>query len=148
MRLPTIVFFAALTLNAQVTLPPTDDRAEVALQAAIRTEIVDGDLKSAIQQYEAISRSGNRKAAAQALVKMGRCYQKLGDAQAAGVFERVIRDFADQPDSVQQAQRSLTAINIKPAPSAPPAALEGNIGWYNGDWCHCAPGLRNQDDQQ
>ena len=144
MRLMVVALLAGSTLCAQVTLAPTDDRAEVALQAAIHTEIVDGNLKAAIQQYEAVTRSGNRKAAAQALVKMGRCYEKLGDAQSKAAYERVIRDYTDQQDAVRQAQRSLAAMNIKPPSPVTAADPHGEIGWYNGDWCHCAEGLRNQ----
>ena len=144
MRLLMVALVAGLVLCAQVTLPPTYDRAKVALQAAIHTEMVDGNLKTAIQQYEAVTRSDNRKAAAQALVKMGRCYEKLGDAQAAGIYERVIRDYADQQDAVQEAQTSLAAMNTKPASAVAAADPHGEVGWYNGDWCHCAEGLRNQ----
>ncbi|MBP1602624.1 MAG: hypothetical protein H6Q06_2775, partial [Acidobacteria bacterium] len=59
-----------------------DDRAEVALQAAIKKEMVDGDLKGAIEQYKKIAQSGNRAAAARALVRMGQCQERLGEAEA------------------------------------------------------------------
>jgi hypothetical protein len=124
---------AALTLHAQVSAIPADDRAEVALQAAIRTETVDGDLQAAIRQYEAVTQMGDRKTAAQALLRMARCYQKLGSSQSQAVFERVVREFGDQKDALREAQRNL-----------PQTALGEDVGWYNGDWCHCARGLRNQ----
>ena len=40
----------------------SDKRAEVALQAAIKIETIDGDLKAAIEQY-AKARAGNRNRA-------------------------------------------------------------------------------------
>ena len=50
------------------------------LKAAMNTELVDGNLKLAIEQYKKVADSGNRALAAQALLRMADCYQKLGDA--------------------------------------------------------------------
>jgi hypothetical protein len=33
---------------------------------------------------------------------MAGCYQKLGDAQARAIYERVVREFGDQRDAVEQ----------------------------------------------
>jgi hypothetical protein len=135
-----LTLVAVLTLYAQVTVSPQVDREELALQAAIRTETVDGDLGSAIRRYEAITKSGNRRAAAQSYVRLGRCHQKLGDAQAKAAFERVIQDYPDQQEAVREARKGL--VTMSSHSEAAPAGEK--IGWYNGDWCHCAKGLRNQ----
>jgi len=82
---------------------------EVALQAAIRMETVEGNLKGAIQAYKKIAEGSNRAVAAQALIRMGQCYQKLGDAEATKAYERVVREFADQKDAVEQARALLAA---------------------------------------
>ena len=86
-----------------------DDRAEVALQAAIKTETVDGNLKAAIEQYQKLANGSNRALAAKALVRMGQCHEKLGDAEARKAYERVVRDFADQRDALAEAQKYLAA---------------------------------------
>jgi Tol biopolymer transport system component len=86
------------------------DRTEVDLQAAIRMETVEGDLKGAIEAYKKIAEAGNRAVAAKALIRMGQCYEKLGDAESRKAYERVVREFADQKEAVEQA-RALLAAN-------------------------------------
>jgi Tol biopolymer transport system component len=90
-----------------------DDRAEVALQAALKKEAVDGDLKGAIELYQKIAQSTNRAAAAKALVHMGQCYEKLGDAEAREArkaYGRVVREFADQKEAAQEARKHLSTM--------------------------------------
>ena len=87
-----------------------DDRAEVALQAAIKKEMVDGDLKGAIEQYKKIAQSGNRAAAARALVRMGQCQERLGEAEARNAYEKVVREYADQTEAAAEARTRLVAL--------------------------------------
>jgi len=90
-----------------------DDRAEVALQAALKKEAVDGDLKGAIELYKKVAASTNRAAAAKALLRMGHCHEKLGDAEAGEArkaYQRLVRDFADQAEIVAQARVRLAAL--------------------------------------
>jgi len=86
------------------------DPAEVALQAAIKKETVDGDLQGAIERYKGIAESRNRVAAAKALLRMGQCYEKLGDPQARKAYERVLTQFPDQKDAAQEARKRLSAL--------------------------------------
>ena len=78
------------------------DRAEVDLQAAIRMETVEGDLKGAIELYKKIAAQpgAGRATVATALLRMGQCYEKLGDSEARKAYERVVRDYADQAEIV------------------------------------------------
>src|SRR5438477_12348962 len=78
--------------------PAAQDRSDVALRAAMETETIKGDLKGAIEQYRKLTGSRDRAIAAQALVRMADCYQKLGDMQARKIFEQVVRDYADQKE--------------------------------------------------
>ena len=71
---------------------------------------MDGDLKSAIEQYRKVAQSRDRSVAARALVRMGECYEKLGDAEARKPFERVVREFGDQKDSLEAARLRLVAL--------------------------------------
>jgi len=92
------------------------DQAEVQLKAAINKEVVDGDLKAAIDLYRKVAQSGNRPVAARALIRMGQCYEKLGDAQARKAYEQVVREFADQKEAVEQA-RALLAASTRDRPT-------------------------------
>ena len=82
---------------------------EVQFKAAERKELVDGDLKGAIEQYrQIVAKAGtNRSVAAKALLRMAECYQKQGDVEARKIYERLVRDFADQRDAASIAQARL-----------------------------------------
>lgn len=78
-----VIALALSTVGHVVAQQP--DRAVLLLQAAQQKETVEGDLTSAIKQYETIvSTYGktNRPVAAKALLRMASAYQRLGDAQA------------------------------------------------------------------
>jgi Tol biopolymer transport system component len=87
-------------------------QADTTLQKAIRKETVEGDLKGAIELYRrAIGQAAkDRATAAQALVHMGECYEKLGDAEARKAYERVVREFGDQGEQAAMARQRLAAI--------------------------------------
>jgi len=89
-----------------------DNKAEVALQAAIKTETVDGNLKGAIEQYKAIAAlpGAGRATIATALLRMGQCHEKLGQTEARAAYERLVRDYADQAGVVAQARARLAAM--------------------------------------
>ncbi len=86
---------------------------EVQLKAATQKEFIDGDLKGAIGMYEKIvaDAGGNRAVAAKALLAMGQCYEKLGDAEARKAYDRLVREYADQGDAAAQARVRLAALS-------------------------------------
>ncbi|MEZ5398949.1 MAG: hypothetical protein R2729_04715 [Bryobacteraceae bacterium] len=96
-------------------------QAEKMLEAARQKEVVDGDLKAAITQYEQLARGSNRAVAAKALVRLGQCYEKLGSTEARNAYERVVRDFAEQKDAASQARARLAAL-------AGPRSFAGEMG--------------------
>jgi Tol biopolymer transport system component len=103
--------FAAL-LAALVSAPvqaQRNGRAEMLLEAARQKETLEGDLKGAIRQYEEIVKRhpGDRAVAAKALIQMAECYQKLGDAESRKIYERVVKDYADQKEAVAIARAKL-----------------------------------------
>jgi Tol biopolymer transport system component len=100
-----LAFVPAATAQSQ-------DRAAVALKAAIDKEVVDGDLKGAIEQYKKIAAQpgAGRATVATALLRMGQCYEKLGNAEARTAYERLVRDFGDQAQIVAQARVRLAAL--------------------------------------
>jgi Tol biopolymer transport system component len=70
---------------------------------------VEGDLKGAIEEYKRIlAVAGNdRSAAARALLRMAEAYQKLGIAEAQAIYQRLVRDYPDQPAEVVVARARL-----------------------------------------
>src|SRR4030042_417771 len=92
-----------------------DDKAEVALQAAIKTETVDGNLKGAIEQYKRIAAlpGAGRATVATALLRMGRCHEKRGDAdtrEARKAYEQIVREYGDQAAVAAEARTRLAAL--------------------------------------
>ena len=87
----------------------------------MNTELVDGNLKAAIDQYQKVVQSGNRRLAAQALLHIAECYQKLGDAQTRTIYERVVKEYPEQTAAVATARLRLED------PNAAKAALQRQV---------------------
>ncbi len=81
-------------------------------EQALAKERVDGNLQEAIRLYERVVAefASDRALAAQALVQVGLCYEKLGRDEAVRAYERLLRDFADQEDAVDQARVRLAVL--------------------------------------
>src|ERR1039458_4410677 len=93
----------ALTAQSQ-------DKAEAALKAAVDKETVDGNLKAAIEQYKKLAQGANKPVAARALVRLGECYEKQGNADARKTYEQVLSKFGDQKEAVAQARARLAKL--------------------------------------
>ena len=98
------------------------DPAEIQLQAAINQATVDGDLKGAIMAFQKIVNTGgvSRSLVAKALLHLGRCHEKLGTAEARKSYERVLKDFGDQPDAVREARKRLSLLTASGSPREDP----------------------------
>ena len=126
MLILTVAGVTALTfaVNAQVR-----QRPEVLLQAAIRQELVDGDLKGAIEQFKTLAVDSNPTVAAAALVHLAAGYDKLGDAQARSTYERVILQYPSQTAAVAEARAWLAT---HPDTASQRGRLEEQIWTGNG----------------
>ena len=122
-------------------------------QQALVKERAEGNLQEAIDLYDRIVRDfpDDHALAAKALVQMGQCYEKLGKAGAKKAYERVIREYADQAESLQVARARLAALvrpprhemTVRRVWSDPMADIEGQVSpdgrhlsfvdWATGD---------------
>jgi len=111
MRLRKTLLSLSLALLTTVTLvsSPQTGPAKLMLEAAKKKEVVDGDLNAAIQQYKAVVAKYPKEPAvvADALIHMAECYQKLGNAESQKVYQRIVKEFADQKDASALAQARL-----------------------------------------
>ena len=89
------------------------DQAAIDLAAAIRTETIDGDLDAAIQQYATIAETSDRAIAAEALIRMGGAYEKLGKPEALEVYQQVLNEYADEAEPVAEARGRLAALDVE-----------------------------------
>jgi hypothetical protein len=110
------ILLAVVLCSLVLLVPPApgqkNGQQEILLQKAIQKETVDGDLTAAIKLYKQIVAhpGGNRALAAKALVHIGQCHEKLGQAEARKVYEQVVRQFADQAEQAQVARGRLSAL--------------------------------------
>jgi Tol biopolymer transport system component len=83
--------------------------AEKLLASGHHKAAIDGDLKGAIEEYRkaVAAAASNRALAAQALLRMAECHQKLGDAEAQAIYQRLAREYADQKDIAAIARARL-----------------------------------------
>jgi len=81
-------------------------------QQALLQETVEGDLERTIELYRRIVENfgDNRPLAAFALIQIGQCWEKLGNAEASKAYEQVLRDYADQHEQVATARSRLAAL--------------------------------------
>jgi Tol biopolymer transport system component len=82
-------------------------------QRGLAKERADADPRGAIRIYEQVlqDKSIDRKLAAQALLRMAECHQKLGDAEARKIYERLVREYPDQTDQAAVARKRLGVRN-------------------------------------
>ena len=85
---------------------------DVQFRAAQQKEIVEGDLNAAIAMYRKLAddRATPPDVAARALVRLGRCYQRLGNSEARKALERVVNQFSTQTAAVAEAKQLLAAM--------------------------------------
>ena len=103
-------------------------------QRALVLERTNGRLDSAIVLYELVARTAgrDRAMAGRALLSAGRAYEALGRSEARKVYERLIRDFADQADLATQARTRLAALAENPSSestSRNPGAPATRVVW-------------------
>lgn len=127
-RVGLVAVLVGVSLSAQ--------SLSVELQRITQQETVTGDLPAAIDGYKKIVvRAGaNREIAVQALVRMAECYQKLGDAEAQKIYERIVRDYPDQKDVAVIARARLGTTNSvagskgdRPVWTGPNVDLSGTV---------------------
>ena len=108
------ILLAVITLTA-LSIPAFAQRtkeAEVLYHRGVQLEEVKGELKEAIAVYEKLLKEfvDVRTIAAQALLRMGNCYEKLGQKESQAAYQRILRDFADQAEIVARARVRLAAL--------------------------------------
>ena len=115
--IPAILIFAALCLLAPPARAATNDLT-TALQRGLFEEEANQNLGAAIQAYQSVASQfdKDRKLAATAIFRLGECYRKQGNMNdAATQYERILRDFSDQPTLVTLSRQNLAALGTAPA---------------------------------
>jgi len=120
-----VILVALITVSPLAAQSPRE--IEIELRAAQNMEEVEGNLQGAIEVYRRISESSDRAIAAEALLRMGGAYEKLGSQEAQWAYERVITDYADQTTLAAEAQARLSANFAASAAVTPPTTSTRHV---------------------
>ena len=103
-------------------------------QKALAAERADGNIAEAIKLYERITKdfASDHALMAKTLLRLGDCYQKLGDDKAQAAFERVVREFGDQKEAAAEARTRLAALQ---APAASQTKRAARQVWTDAKVC-------------
>jgi len=125
-RVVTCALGLVALAGAAMTSAQSNGEAEMALREAMHVEVSEGDLERAVELYRAIvDRFGEtRPVAAQALLRMGMSYERLGRREAAAAYEQLVADYADQRAFAAEAGSRLAAL--RPANGA--SGTDGAFG--------------------
>jgi len=115
-----VVFVLILVVSSSAY---AQQSAGVLLQSGLYKEDVNGDLEAAIAIYERVLKEfpKDRPVAAKALLHIGLCYEKLGKQEAQKAYQRLIKEYTDQPEPVQTAREHLQQLDA----GAPGAKANG-----------------------
>ncbi len=108
MRVRTAVGALLLSLSSLAA----QESAGRIYQEAFFLEQGRGDLESAIDLYEKLVREfpANKTLAARSLLRLGICYEILGQEKAAVAYQTILDEYSDQPEIVVQARRKLDQL--------------------------------------
>jgi Tol biopolymer transport system component len=99
-----------LVLTAAVSFGQAS--AGIQLKAAAHKEEVEGDLKGAMEAYRQIMAAGkDRGVVAEAMLRLARCHEKLGQAEARKLYQQIVTSYRDQSTVATQARERLAALN-------------------------------------
>lgn len=110
----TLMVMLGVSVSIMESARQTQDPA-VLLRAAIDKEEVEGNLQGAIDLYKQIvaKHSDQSAVAAKAQLRIGMCYEKLGNAEAIKAYEAVLSRFPKESEAVAEARTRLAALRTK-----------------------------------
>ena len=109
------------------------ESAPALLRHAIDKEIIDGDIRGAITEYQRITTryaKTDRATAARALMRLAEAYQKLGNADAERIYRELVHDYPEQKELVSTATARLAALRSVTGGLASGPVCTGCVGPY------------------
>jgi ankyrin repeat protein len=103
----------------------------VLLQQGLLEEQANRNLDAAITDYQALAQrfDQDRQLAATAVFRLGECYRAQGRTNEAGAqYQRILRDFSDQPTLVTLSREDLVGMGYSPAAEEQSASGAGAAG--------------------
>ena len=126
-----VVAFIAISLPAFVF--QVSAQQKVLFERAKFTMETKGDLEGAIELFEKIivEYPEDRPVVAKALLHIGMCYEKLGLKVAQNAYQRIVSEFADQIEVLNEARARLAALKLV-SPAEPEGIVVRQV-WAGSD---------------
>jgi len=120
-RISKLAVLMLLIATLAAAMAPQAESPEAMLGAGLHLEEVEADLEAAIAKYEQVvaHAAADRATAGRALLRIGVCYEKLGNPQAVATYERVISDFPDRLEVVTEALVRVRSLGVGEAVTLP-----------------------------
>jgi ankyrin repeat protein len=119
----TTTWLAGLMLASAMTVSAATNDMATVLQRGLFEEEANRNLDAAIQAYQSVANQfdKDRRLAATAIFRLGECYRKQGDTNAATAqYDRIVREFPDQSALTTLSRQSLAALGgAAGAPAVP-----------------------------
>ena len=111
-KLPAL-FFSVLMICMLTPLQAQNDGAQRLYQEGIFQMEAMGDFYAAIELFEKLISEypENKSLASRALLMAGRCYEKLGREEAEKAYNRILTEYGDQREIVNEARARLMALS-------------------------------------
>ncbi len=114
MSVRVILGLAGIALLIAVSPAHGQQKPQDLLQAGRYAEEVEGDLKAAVRIFQGIIADfpSHRTVVAEALIRLGRAYETLGERGARQAYERVLSNYADQAEAAAEARSRLASLQL------------------------------------
>ena len=112
-RLLSRLFVLVVVLTFWIRPTHAAEGVVAILQKGLFEEEANQNLEAAIQAYQTVIAQAEeqRKIAATAVFRLGECYRKKGlTNEATAQYQRVLRDYSDQPTLANISRQNLTAL--------------------------------------
>jgi ankyrin repeat protein/N-acetylneuraminic acid mutarotase len=119
----TNILISGLLLGAVTFASAATNDLTSAIQRGLFEEEANQNLGAAIQAYQSVASQfdRDRKLAATAIFRLGECYRKQGNTNEAAIYyERILREFSDQPTLVTLSRQNLATLGSAPSAAAAP----------------------------
>src|SRR5436190_1194383 len=119
-----------LIVLAMVVTASAADTVTEKLQRGLFEEEANHNLSTAMKEYQAIIAQSDeqRKVVATALFRLAECYRKLGQTnEAAKAYQQVLRDYSEQEQLVQMAEKLTRAEEKREESSAQLREMESKM---------------------
>jgi Tol biopolymer transport system component len=113
MKTLILMYVMMITLVVLCPIVSFSQDAEQLFQKGIIKEEGEGSLRDAIELYKSVADNpkADRSLRAKALYQMGNCYEKLGQQEARGIYEKLVTNYGDQKELVANAKRKLSKLH-------------------------------------